>query len=82
MFGHKVAKFSMSFSNPGVSVVDQYAWGAWLEERHRDGDRRVAETVTYSSPVILQDVMGLDAAYELTAALGCTIDQLVCRADI
>ncbi len=27
-------------------------------------------------------VMGLDAAYELTAALGCTIDQLVCRADI
>lgn len=23
--------------------------------------------------------MGLDAAYDLTAALGCTLDQLVCR---
>ncbi len=27
-------------------------------------------------------VMGLDAAYELTAALGCTLDQLVCRSTL
>lgn len=25
--------------------------------------------------------MGLDAAFDITAALGCTLDQLVCRKD-
>lgn len=57
MFGHKVARFSMSFSNPQVVVADQREWDAWLRELADECDPRVTETTVYSAPTIIQDAV-------------------------
>lgn len=57
MFGHKVARFSMSFSNPQVAVADPREWETWLKGLADECDPRVTETVVYSAPTIVQDAV-------------------------